>query len=297
MIMKESINRINNEIIKRQEAIETLSLTKKANMDVANDLSNQIDAIKVKNLKEILGDLPEDIVITHSDGRFEFNKDNTRSRGLSGMFTLYSRKCYGNESFEKGINYYTCLCETESEMERLVLLGKLAEKVVAISDKDLFEMTSKGTQELEEQRNAFMKKRWNADDMMNKLQREISDLKRDTVEIQLMSNEGIKVDDEKDGAFLQVGNDKIYASQAISVRIKEKSASGKTATVEVVSLHTFYDSETDKYVSKPFESNYPRVKMDQLLYGVRNFLERVEEKKERRLKIEQEEKELANTAS
>ena len=143
MIMKESINRINNEIIKRQEAIETLSLTKKANMDVANDLSDQIDVIKVKNLKEILGDLPEDIVITHGDGSFEFNRVNIRSRGLSGMFTLYSRKRYGNESFEKSINYYTGSCEDKPEMERLVLLGKLAEKVMDISDKDLFEATSK----------------------------------------------------------------------------------------------------------------------------------------------------------
>ena len=293
MIMKESIKQAKKEIKALQESIKLVQAKRE---EISKEISvkrQELTDIKAERMKFFLGSAVDQLQCESDGGYFQFNKLGKRL-GLSGSFTIRSEFRYGGD-IVKELSYYTTTCDSDDEFKRLEIIGKVASKLRSVTAEELYDFLNEG---LEARKKELSELRDNRRIVMDRTIRDMEDEIRqhedDIVFLQLQDQEGVKVDDERDAASLSVGNEKIYASQATSVKIKEVSASGKTATVEVVSLHTFYDTETKGYVSKPFESTYTRVKMNQLLYGVKNFLDRVEKFKQQRLIEEQE---LADTAS
>ena len=293
MIMKESINQAKKEIKALQESIKLVEVRREELSKEISNKSRELTDIKAERMKFFLGSAVDQLQCESDGGYFQFNKLGKRL-GLSGSFTIRSEFRYGGD-IVKELSYYTTTCDNDAEFERLEIIGKVASKLRSVTAEELYDFLNEGLEARKKELSELRDNKYALNRTRDEMEREIRQHEDDIVFLKLQEQEGIKVDDERDAASLQVGNEKIYASQAISVLIKEVSASGKTATVAVVSLHTFYDPETEKYVSKPFENTYFRVKMNQLLYGVGNFVDRVEKFKQARLL--KEEQELADTAS
>ena len=278
--MKDTIKNLQNEILKRQEAIALFETEIEASGSINEGIRKNIQEVKAANMREVLGCIPEGVTIKESDGRYDFLKEGDR---YGGMFSIYSQKrSWFDETVDpvKELSYYTTTCDNDSEFERLALLGKVAEKLSSLHNQYLFNRLNDGAEDMIKMGKELDTKLMRLQDMKRRQQIEIQDLENDILLARV--EEGIEVD-MKDAAWFEVNNQRSWSS-VCGVKIMSKSASGKTYDVQLSIV--MYDYNENGAEPKSTFKKQVSVTARNFMHGLKGFLKQSNNSKEYRLKRE-----------
>jgi hypothetical protein len=274
---------IKDQIEGKKIVIETLEAQIESLGDTRKELEESMKARREENLQALFSEVTKEFGVKpfqNYEGSYTFRHEDKPG---SDLFTIYSRRDWREEGFEKAMNFYTTTCDNDFEFRRLAALGKVAEKVKALSAGELFNIINEGTEKMKEDdrvlrkdQNALMKARNEAQNAVGKLEDEL-------IEMDLMAD-GVEFEQPLN-LVVGTGN-KIDCFDVVSVRITKKSASGKTCDVKIIKEVRIYDFEKGGYTDEAQRQVivYDRVKTEDLIFSVGYY-------KEKQLK------ELANTAS
>ena len=274
--MKDTIKNLQNEILKRQEAIAVFETEIEASGSINEGIRKDIQRVKAANMREVLGCIPEGVTIEESGGRYEFLKEGER---YGGMFTVYSQKRgWYDEPVDpsKELSYYTTSCDNDSEFERLALLGKVAEKLSGLDNQYLFNRLNDGAEDMIKMGKELDTKLMRLQDMKRRQESEIRDLEDQILLAQ--AEEGIEVD-MKDAAWFEINTQRSWSS-VCGVKIMGKSASGKTLDVQLSVVMSDYK---DGFESNSAFRSQVSVKAKNFLPSLKGFLKQSNTAKEYRL--------------
>ena len=274
--MKDTIKNLQNEILKRQEAIAVFETEIEASGSVNQGIRENIREVKAANMREVLGCIPEGVTIRESDGRFEFLREGDR---YGAMFSVYSQKRgWYDEPVDpsKELNYYTTNCDNDSEFQRLALLGKVAEKLSSLHNQYLFNRLNDGAEDMIKMGKELDTKLMRLQDMKRRQESEIRDLEDQILLAQ--AEEGIEVD-MKDAAWFEINTQRSWSS-VCGVKIMGKSASGKTLDVQLSVV--MYDYKDGLESNSAFRKQV-NVTAKNFLPSLKGFLKQSNTAKEYRL--------------
>ena len=89
--MKDTIKNLQNEILKRQEAIAVFETEIEASGSINEGIRKNIQEVKAANMREVLGCIPEGVTIRESDGRFEFLKKSDGNVSATTAYVVQQR--------------------------------------------------------------------------------------------------------------------------------------------------------------------------------------------------------------
>ena len=200
------------EIAELKELISEVR-TKSLNLDKANDL-------KVQSVFNKYFDLPINIRVRNTTAYFEVEVEGR----IKDLFTISFYERYKQDTtFD--LSYYTTSTNSDFELDRLMLLGKVAE-VVKNSSKEILDEIARIKKEDLEESNELYTLQNNYSKQISQYENAERENKKVELELLLRSEEGVSFSKE---LYLEVKRN--FTARIKSIKITEVSKSRKTCTI------------------------------------------------------------------
>ena len=200
------------EIAELKELISEVR-TKSFNLDKANDL-------KVQSVFNKYFNLPVTIKVQNTTVYFQVENEGR----LKDLFSISFYERYKQDQILE-LSYYTTSTQSDFELDRLMLLGKVAEVVKSSSNKILDEIV-RIRKEDEEESNQLYSIQDNYSKQISQYENAERENKKVELELLLRSEEGVSFSKE---LYLEVKRN--FTPRIKSVKITEVSKSRKTCTI------------------------------------------------------------------
>ena len=222
--MKENLQ---NQINQQQLILDSIAPAIKEIGERRTVIEQELKALREENLNALFGGTLEEFgmaIYQSYEGSYVVRRSVNPDKYHSDLFTLYSRVRYGSE-FEMNINYYTGRCDSIEELDRLIALGLMAQKVKMFTPEDLFKCIHVGTDELLAE-----------DKELQDKQRDLNQVERNAIiQIDNLKSHMLTLDLEKGVNFNKPVNLEFNSNKCkynvVGARIIKVSASGKTCDV------------------------------------------------------------------
>jgi prefoldin subunit 5 len=196
--------------------------------------------------KTFLDVVEEDVVIESSRGAVYFKRMNEQGTYNKEIFTIYLRENHYDKLKEGAykdvqLNYYTTYADSEFELRRLELLGKVAKFVRESKDVILVDMNELHREfaKIIEEGN-YCKAKGVLDDQISKLRADIKDIEKEEIASKIFSEEGIKF---SEGVYVRLKFN--YEPRISSIKLIDASKSGKKATAVFEFAHGEHTSREE----------------------------------------------------
>jgi hypothetical protein len=162
-------------------------------------------------------------------------------------------------------SFYSTSSNNDFELNRMVLIGNVGQVILDFKD-DIIAGYNSVQDEFKDKLSELNKEIW-------KLEREISDHKSEITTIQ---KNALLDKLEKDGLEFKVDEDNLWSLPNLDIRfdwnvrgirkikVLDKTKSGKSADIEIGTVHKAWNSDTEKYELVYKNNTYERVRMDKI---------------------------------
>ena len=229
------------------ELIESLQEQKNAVLSAKYEVEEAFEKRIQEYFKKIFFNVvEEDIAIESSRGAVYFKRMNEQGTYHKEIFTIYLKENHYNK-LEEGaykdvqLNYYTTYADSEFELRRLELLGKVAGFVRKSKDLILVD-TNKLHREFTEiiREGNYFQTQGVLDGQISKLKADIKSVEREEIESKIFSEEGIKFSGE---VYVRLKFN--YEPRISSIKLIDISKSGKKATAVFEFAHGEHTSREE----------------------------------------------------
>ena len=229
--------------------------------------SDKIDALS-RIYMQYFGDcLVNDDTIKVSDTSVYFMRFNPDCNYHKEVLAIYIRpKSWLDEEADSiETSFYTTNANDDFELNRMILIGKVGQVILDFKD-DIIAGYNSVQDEFKDKLSELSKEIW-------KLEREMSDLKS---EIETIEKNALLDKLEKDGLEFKVDESNLWNLPDLDIRfdwnvkgirkvkVLGKTKSGKSADIEIGTVHKAWNSDTQKYELVYKNNTYERVRMDKI---------------------------------
>lgn len=257
------IDLIREIVVKKKAEEEKLNLKcQKIELDRRVELTEAIEYF----FPELLNDNTH---LEVSDNYVYFKRKHEDYNYPKEVLTLCLRgKSWRDEEINKiETSFYSTTDNSEFELERMVLLGNVAKILLDYSD-DIIANWNCVVKKYKPILSSARKALWAKEAEIREHEKEINDLKNAELS-KILESEGIefKVDEENLYRLPQLDVRFDWTVKNIrSMRILDKTKSGKSADIEIGTIHKTYNSDKGEYELVFRNNKYERVRMDKIEY-------------------------------
>jgi len=196
--------------------------------------------------QELFSGVVEDVIIESSRSTILFKRLNQEGTYNKELFTVYLKENFAYKEDEDTfkdvyLNYYTTYADSDYELSRLELLGKVAGFIKNSKDSILVN-TNKLSKELNQilKEKAYYKSITEFDKQILKLRSNISEIEKEEIASKIFSEEGIQF-----SKGISIGLKFNYTPKVTSIKLIDVSKSGKKATAVFEFAHGKHTSREE----------------------------------------------------
>ena len=255
------IELIKQVIEKKLESVKTLE--EKRN----NVRSDKTDALS-RMYMQYFGDcLVNDDTIEVSDTYVYFKRFNPDYNYHKELISISVRpKSWRDEEADSiETSFYSTSSTNDFELNRMVMIGKVGQVILDFQD-DIIAEYNYVQGEFKDKLSEFNKEIWALEKKVKEMKSEIDTIEKNALLDKL----------EKDGLEFKVDESNLWSLPDLDIRfdwnikgirkvkVLGKTKSGKSADIEIETVHKAWDSDTEKYELVYKNNTYERVRMDKI---------------------------------
>lgn len=265
--------------MKKIDLIREIVVKKKAEEEKLNLKLEELKGKKQKKLTEematyfsgILCDPDGDAFIEVSDSYIYFKMQHEDYKYPKEILSLSLRGESWSDAERSRIEtgFYSTTENSIFELNRMVVIGKVGQILLDFSD-DILASWNSVVDDFKEDIDKARKALWAKEAEIREHEKEITDLKNAELSKKLVS-EGIQFEVDEENLYRLPQLDVRFdwtVKNIRSMRILDKTKSGKSADIEIGTIHKTYNSDKGEYELVFRNNKYERVRMDKIEYVV-----------------------------
>jgi len=248
-------------IEKKQKSLDALVKKEGDVLEKKNDA-------KAHLMMEYFGDSQEEEDTIEISGSYIYfkrpHKDYSYNKEVLTL-NIRAKSWRDDEADSIETSYYSTSENSEFELRRMILLGKVGQVILDYKD-DIIAGYNKIRADFKEQLSDLKTKRYKLANEISACKSEIEDIENNELFSRL----------DKDGLEFKVDEDNLYRLPSLDIRfnyevrgikkikVTGSTKSGKSVDLEIVQVHKQYCSDRNKYILKEITNTYEKVRKDKV---------------------------------
>lgn len=209
--------------------------------------------------------LEEEDTIKVSSDRVEFTRPQEGYKYNKELLNLYfNSKGWGDEEADRiETSFYSTSENSEYELRRMILIGKVGQVVLDFQD-DIIAEYNLVRANFKNKLSEFNKEIWALEKKAGEMRSEIDTIEKENI-LSKVESEGIKFELPEGKSVYELPNMGVKFNWTINnvkeIKVLNKTASGKSADVELKVMHNVYNADTQSHMIKEQTQLLEKVRM------------------------------------
>ena len=250
----------------------------KEKLELSNSVRRDIESQRIDQLSRMIHEYFEEVLeegdtIRVSSDRVEFTRPQERYKYNKELLTLYfnSRDWRDVEADKIETSFYSTSENSEYELRRMVLIGKVGQIVLDFKD-DILGKFNQIKADTKEESSKARKAEWDIENEIKEVNEQIRLIEKENL-FSKVENEGIEFELPEGKSINELPNMDVKFNRTIfnvkGLQIIKKTASGKSADLHLKVMSNIWNSDTKSYNEKEDIRVVEKVRMD----NIERFLE------------------------
>lgn len=195
------------------------------------------------------------------------------------MLNLYfrSKDWRSDEADEIQTSFYSTTDNSEFELRRMVLLGKVGQIILDFGD-DILAAYNQVIDDTKDAIKEYDKKVWDVERQISDVKEQIREIEKQNL-LDKVNNEGIEFDVKEGKDHRSLPNIELRHNHIVyyvkGLKIVSKTPSGKSADIELKTINNIWNPETQSYELGQRVEVYNKVRMDKIEQFLQYYSNRI----------------------